>query len=123
MKRTHLESWLSEAYTHCQYGSKEWCEGYLVNALETIREQAAEIDRLKEALTPSAGTKAEYIGEFTIAVERYVNDDGEADDENIDPYEHISVPWTTIKEIMGAIRTRALLTPAPNAPMLPETTE
>lgn len=65
--------------------------------------------KLAEALTPSGGTKAAYIGEFTIAVERSVNEDEEADDEgDSDPYDHISVPWTTIKQIMAAIRSRAL---------------
>lgn len=66
-----------------------------------------------EALTPSAGTKAEYIGEFTIAVERFLNEDDEPDDGGaVDPYDHIQVPWTTIKQIMAAIRARAEASPA-----------
>lgn len=27
---------------------------------------------------------------------------------DVDPYEHITVPWTTIKQIMAAIRARSL---------------
>jgi len=78
-------------------------------SLASARQQ---IDALTEALTPSGETKAAYIGEFTIAVERHVDEDGEVDDEaegHADPYEHITVPWTTIKEIMAAIRARAAL--------------
>jgi hypothetical protein len=66
--------------------------------------------RRREALTPSALTKAAYIGEFSIAIERHVNEDQEIDDEAegaSDPYEHVTVPWTTIKEIMAAIRAYA----------------
>jgi len=52
-----------------------------------------ERDRLLEALTPSAETKAAYMGEFVFwIVDRTVN-----------------VPWITIKEIMRAIRDRAEL--------------
>jgi hypothetical protein len=83
---------------------------------ETAERQLA--DAL-EALTPSAETKAAYIGEFTIAVERIVNEDLEPEDESDaapDPYEHIMVPWTTIKEIMAAIRARAMLGAAPPHP-------
>lgn len=59
-------------------------------------------------MTPSAETKAAYIGEFRINVRR-MNDEG---------YEHIErvdVPWTTIKEIMKAISDRAALAPAREA--------
>lgn len=83
---------------------------------ETAERQLA--DAL-EALTPSAETKAAYIGEFTIAVERIVNEDLEPEDESDaapDPYEHIMVPWTTIKEIMAAIRARAMLSASPVPP-------
>lgn len=78
-------------------------------SLAAARQQ---IDALREALEPSAGTKAAYIGEFTIAVERHVDEDDEVDDEtegHADPYEHITVPWTTIKQIMAAIRARAAI--------------
>jgi len=57
---------------------------------------------MREALTPSAETKAAYMGEFEFAFE-FQDEDG---------YDHtanICVPWTTIKEIMAAIRARAAL--------------
>lgn len=72
------------------------------------------VGELEGALTPSAATKAAYIGEFTIAVERIVNEDEEPVDDGADapdPYDHIQVPWTTIKQIMAAIRAFALPTP------------
>lgn len=79
----------------------------------TARAEAAEKERdaLREALKPSGDTKAAYMGEFTIAIERHLNDDDLPEDEAesaVDPYEHVSVPWATIKEIMAAIRARAL---------------
>lgn len=53
------------------------------------------LGRLTEALTPSAETKAAYMGEFEFTIP-----DGP---EN----RTVTVPWTTIKDIMAAIRTRA----------------
>lgn len=47
---THLLAWLPHGYDHCRYGSREWCESYLNNAVETIRE-------LSEALAATV----EYI--------------------------------------------------------------
>ena len=62
----------------------------------------AERDRLAEALTPSAETKAAYIGEFSFPIE--------VSDEDGDPVTiSVTVPWTTTKEIMAAIRCRAAL--------------
>jgi hypothetical protein len=55
-------------------------------------------ERYRKALTPSAETKAEYIGEFSFRVP--LGEDG---------YIEPAVPWTTIKEIMAAIRARAEL--------------
>lgn len=49
----------------------------------------AKRDALIEALTPSAETKGEYIGEF--AMHGY----------------DMFVPWDSVKDIMAAIRTRA----------------
>lgn len=43
---THLLSWLPGGYTHCRYGTREWCEGYLNNARDVIEAQAAELTRL-----------------------------------------------------------------------------
>jgi len=58
------------------------------------------VDRLQEALTPSGQTKAAYIGEFSFPID----DRDEAGDECT---RNVIVPWTTVKEIMVAIRARA----------------
>lgn len=63
----------------------------------------AEAKALREALTPSASTKAAYIGKFSFSYEAGVDEFG---DDLI--FDNVSVPWTTIKEIMAAIRSRAL---------------
>lgn len=57
---------------------------------------------LREALTPSAETKAAYMGEFRVPLP-------DRDEEGNEVMRHINVPWTTIKEIMAAIRARAAL--------------
>ena len=58
--------------------------------------------RAQEALTPSAENKYAYSGEFSWT-------DWTPDENGIEQgYERV-VPWTTIKEIMAAIRTRAVL--------------
>jgi hypothetical protein len=54
-----------------------------------------------EALTPSAATKAAYMGEFSFPIIQAGEDGEEVSCKTF-------VPWTTIKEIMAAIRTRAL---------------
>jgi hypothetical protein len=74
----------------------------LIVLQDLIREQKAEIERLKAALTPSAETKAAYWGEFSFSLCV-----GEEDGEEI--FERITVPWTTVKEIMAAILARAEL--------------
>ncbi|MBB2818964.1 UNVERIFIED_ORG: hypothetical protein GGD59_002209 [Rhizobium esperanzae] len=58
------------------------------------------VKRLQEALTPSGATKAAYIGEFSFAI-----DDRDEDGEECS--REVVVPWTTVKEIMAAIRHRA----------------
>jgi hypothetical protein len=60
------------------------------------------IKALVEALTPSGDTKAAYMGEFHFP-QTMTGDDGE--DVTVKTY----VPWTTVKEIMAAIRARAAL--------------
>jgi hypothetical protein len=39
--------WLKSGYTHCQYGSEEWCQAYLTNAHDYIvaLETEAQCDR------------------------------------------------------------------------------
>lgn len=63
--------------------------------LSTVSALRDEIERLKAALTPSAETKAAYMGEFYF------------DEHNDDGATTVIVPWTTIKEIMSAIFTYA----------------
>ena len=60
----------------------------------------AKLAEAVEALTPSGDTKVAYIGEFSMRFPVF-DDDGE------DVMHTVNVPWTTIKEIMGAIRERA----------------
>ena len=67
----------------------------------------AQVERLSEALTPSGDTKAAYHGEFSFIIKQAQEDeDGEA----IEVDQRVYVPWTTVKEIMAAIRARAALT-------------
>ena len=58
------------------------------------------VERLQEALTPSGATKAAYIGEFSFGIE-------DRDEDGDECTRNVVVPWTTVKEIMGAIRDRA----------------
>lgn len=68
---------------------------------ERERELQAERDALLEALTPSCDTKAAYSGEFSI---NYTQVDEEGEEHSTKMY----VPWTVIKDIMKAIRKRAV---------------
>jgi hypothetical protein len=75
--------------------------------LATLKLQLAERD---EALTPSAETKAAYMGEFSFVIPQAQEDEhGEA----VEVDQRVYVPWTTIKEIMAAIRARALTDKGP----------
>lgn len=56
----------------------------------------SEIAALRSALKPSTKTKAAYIGEFSFP-KTYTDEYGDEVTVNV------SVPWTTIKEIMKAI--------------------
>lgn len=79
----------------------EWAEVSQGN-YQAAKKAEAEVARLREALDPNF-TKADYIGEFKFT---YV---AGRDDDGTEIYEEIYVPWTTIKEIMAAIRDRAAL--------------
>jgi hypothetical protein len=74
-----------------------WPHYILHEAADRIVALEAENARLREALTPSAATKASYIGEFRFPLETV---DGDTPS--------VTVPWTTIKQIMAAILNRAL---------------
>ena len=67
-----------------------------VAAAKRIEGDAAEIERLWAALTPNAQTKAAYIGKFTMTLK-------EVDDYGDDRSLRVTIPWTSIKEIMRAI--------------------
>lgn len=61
-----------------------------------------EVAALREALTPSGATKAEYLGEFRFTEE--IHDDLEEDEgRTID----LIVPWTVVKDVMKAVTARA----------------
>lgn len=69
-------------------------------AIDAVCDAAERAERYERALTPSAETKATYIGEFGFTVE-LAGEDG--------PFNRdFQVPWTTIKEIMKAISKEAL---------------
>jgi hypothetical protein len=59
---------------------------------------------LVEALTPSGDTKAAYIGEFSFTVTALEIDES---GEPVECQRSVTVPWTTVKEIMAAILARA----------------
>ena len=67
--------------------------------------QAGEVERLREAITPSGDTKAAYMGEFSFTIMQTEEDE---DGDMVDRPVNVLVPWTTIKEIMAAIGARAL---------------
>jgi len=75
----------------------------LLDAKAEIERLKAEVERWKEASTPSAETKAAYWGEFHIS-------DEILDDEGNYITRKVAVPWITVKEIMAAISARAALT-------------
>ena len=55
------------------------------------------VERTRLALTPSSVTKAALIGEFKFSEERF---DGAGEAYEVE----VTVPWTTTKEIMAALR-------------------
>jgi len=58
--------------------------------------------KLQEAVTPSAATKAAYMGEFSMRIP-------ELDENGNEIFCTVNVPWITIKKIMKAIQKRAAL--------------
>jgi len=75
---------------------------------QAILKLIAENRAYREALTPSGDTKAAYHGDFSWSEWETAYDEhgGIYEDET-----KRTVPWTTVKEIMAAIRARAALTP------------
>ncbi len=90
-------------YEHC-LNSKPFAFGAAVTVAKAIYDakqvQSSALDRAKAALTPSAETKYAYSGEFTFESEVYVSVQESYTDT-------LTVPWTTIKEIMQMIRKQA----------------
>lgn len=80
---------------------KQWWDTNPSLAQRRAEQAEAERDRLREALTPSGDTKADYHGEFSFETE-----DGETD-AGIERYRKVYVPWDTVKQIMAAILARA----------------
>ena len=77
-------------------GRLHWLDGNRAGAAasaERIKALEARVEAFEWALTPSGDTKAAYLGEFKQDVGR----------------KKIVIEWTTVKEIMNKIRSRALL--------------
>ena len=68
---------------------------------QALLDAQAENERLRAALTPSAETKAAYMGEFSVPLP-------DVDEDGNEVMRRANVPWVTIKEIMAAISRRAL---------------
>ena len=77
----------------CECGRGNYLPVYAWVAVDEIR-------RLREALTPSAETKAVYMGEFSVPLPL-------ADDDGEEFIANINVPWIVIKKMMAAIRKQA----------------
>lgn len=70
--------------------------------IEAIQEELLDAtSKLLTALEPSPQTKAAYCGTFRFMVDDLIDDDGEP------MAAVVTVPWTTVKEIMAAIRRQA----------------
>jgi hypothetical protein len=79
----------------------------IIHDADLILSLTKEVEGLREALEPSGATKAAYMGEFKFPMTRWDEDEhGESVESTFD----VPVPWTTIKEIMAAIKARALST-------------
>lgn len=64
---------------------------------EEIKKLKLKIEAWEDATTPSGRTKHLHIGEYSFELET-MDEDGE-------PFsQKITVPWTTVKDIMKAIR-------------------
>ena len=77
-----------------------------MDAAVEIEKLTARVKALEAALTPSAATKAAYIAEFTFNTEQWDDEAGE-DGEGAVVIVPVTVPWTTVKEVMRAIMSFA----------------
>lgn len=100
-----LQDELEEARGALRYCEGQWSDerGTMIDKIQSERARAeaaeAEVVRLRKALTPSANTKTAYIKNFSFPITLYLGHEEET--------RQVTVPWTTIKEIMAAIRARA----------------
>lgn len=85
---------------HCQAAGRigDAIGRQVVKPLEDLH---AKIAHFTDALTPSGDTKAAYHGEFFFDIE-------DRDEDGEECSRRVLVPWTTVKEIMAAIRARAV---------------
>lgn len=60
-RSTHLLDWLSDGYTHCQRGTKEWCESYLHNAGAEIAALDAKLAEMGKALSTAVALVDKHI--------------------------------------------------------------
>lgn len=92
-------------------GEKPAHKHHLAEGIEELKTRSSKNwqgrEMLREALTPSLETKQAYMGEFSIPFPMLDEDGGEV-------IAKVNVPWTTIKEIMAAVRARAALQEKPN---------
>jgi hypothetical protein len=77
-------------------------DSVIEQALDALSARPSREEGMREALTPSANTKAAYIGEFKFNIP-------DTDDDGYSLAREVVVPWTTIKEIMAAILARTAL--------------
>ena len=97
-RRSHVADSILSGFWDIEVEVSLPAHGYRARAAasaERIKELEARVTAFEWALTPSAETKAAYIGEF----KQVVGEENAA----------IIIEWTTVKEIMGAIRKLALL--------------
>jgi hypothetical protein len=80
-----------------------WLSANLAVALAQRDVARARCIALTKALTPSAETKAAYIGEVKFTVATGFDDDG------CEVWQEITVPWTTTKDIMAMILGHAAM--------------
>ncbi|MFC5423688.1 hypothetical protein ACFPOB_29580 [Bosea eneae] len=95
---------VTERAVSAEAQARIWAD-HFKDAKAALTAAEAEKERLLRATTPSPATKAAYIGEFHFDWTVW-DPNGE---EQIT--HRVQVPWTTIKQIMAAIRSRAVLSP------------
>jgi hypothetical protein len=100
-----LSANLAAAREYVEIANRDLAKVYSENqTLTTALEEArARCIALHEALTPSAETKAAYIGEVKFSVSTGFDEDG------CEIWQDITVPWTTTKDIMAMILGHAAM--------------